>query len=81
MHTSLLHFNCRRHLLQFRIFLLTNLVFVLFVPSTSARTQARGVDSKTGAIVTPLTHRIATGVDVNSLDRQRSVSHSPTLGR
>jgi len=50
----LLHFNCRRHLLRFRIFLLSNLILVLFVPSTRARTEERGGDSNRGAIMTPL---------------------------
>ena len=81
MDTYLLHFNCRRHLLRFRIFLLSNLILVLFVPSTRARTEERGGDSNRGAIMTPLTYRAGTGDDIGPGYRQRSVSHSSDSGR
>jgi len=60
MYTSLLPFTSRKHLLRFRLFLLTTFCVVLFAPTAQAKAQQLGWEGETGVFVTPLAYTVAT---------------------
>jgi hypothetical protein len=62
MYTTLPPLPSRKHLLRFRLFLLTTFCVVLFAPTAQARAQQLGWEGETGVFVTPLAYTVATPV-------------------
>ena len=59
MNTPLLDITSRKHILRFRIFLLSLLGLALFGPTTSVHAQQLGWEGETGVFVTPLAYTVA----------------------
>ncbi len=60
MQHSPLELTSRRHLLRFRLFLLSTLCLALLSPTTAAHAQQLGWEGETGVFVTPLAYTVAT---------------------
>jgi len=61
MHTPLLDITSRKHILRFRLFLLSMLFcFALFGPTSAVHAQQLGWEGETGVFITPLAYTVAT---------------------
>lgn len=60
MDTASLNITSRKHLLRFRLFLLSIFCCTVLVPSSTVRAQQLGWEGETGVFVTPLAYTVAT---------------------
>jgi hypothetical protein len=60
MNTHLIDATSKKHILVFRLLLLSIFCFSLFAPTTSVRAQQLGWEGETGVFVTPLAYTVAT---------------------